>query len=94
MMNLVRVILSIVLLFCSVGALFLFIFTVSPLKKLINLSIAYNGIIFFIIYNIFLQQKESYLIEFLVMIFVVFLLNLTININIINNIMKLEENEQ
>lgn len=92
-MNFVRIFLSIVLLFCSVGSLFLFVVSNNSLKKIINLVIAYNSAIFFMVYNIFIQGKESYLIEFLLMIFIVFLLNIATSINIINNIIKSRENE-
>ena len=66
-MNIVRIFLSIILLFCSVGSLFLFVVANISLKKIINLVIAYNSAIFFMIYNIFMQDKETYLIEFLLM---------------------------
>ncbi len=92
-MNIVRIFLSIILLFCSVGSLFLFVVANNSLKKIINLVIAYNSAIFFMIYNIFMQDKETYLIEFLLMIFIAFLLNIATSINIINNIMKSKENE-
>lgn len=92
-MNIVRIFLSIILLFCSVGSLFLFVVANNSLKKIINLVIAYNSAIFFMIYNIFMQDKEAYLIEFLLMIFIAFLLNIATSINIINNIMKSKENE-
>ncbi len=92
-MNIVRIFLSIILLFCSVGSLFLFVVANNSLKKIINLVIAYNSAIFFMIYNIFMQEKETYLIEFLLMIFIAFLLNIATSINIINNIMKSKENE-
>ena len=92
-MNIVRIFLSIILLFCSVGSLFLFVVANNSLKKIINLVIAYNSAIFFMIYNIFMKDKETYLIEFLLMIFIAFLLNIATSINIINNIMKSKENE-
>lgn len=92
-MNIVRIFLSIILLFCSVGSLFLFVVANNSLKKIINLVIAYNSAIFFMIYNIFMQEKETYLVEFLLMIFIAFLLNIATSINIINNIMKSKENE-
>ena len=92
-MNTIRIFLSIVLLFCSIGSLFLFAAANNALKKIINLIIAYNSAIFFMVYNIFMQGKETYLIEFLLMIFIAFLLNIATSINIINNIMKSKENE-
>ena len=92
-MNFIRIFLSIVLLFCSIGSLFLFVAANNSLKKIINLIIAYNSFIFFMVYNIFIQEKEAYLIEFLSMIFIVFLLNIATSINIINNIIKSKENE-
>lgn len=91
--NSIRIVLAIVILFCAFGSLFLFILSKNPLKKIINLAISYNCVIFFMIYNIFIQNKEGILLEFLIMTFISFLLNISIGISIINNIIKAQNDK-
>lgn len=84
----VRITLAIILLFCIISVLFIFIFSIRPLKKIINLAIAYNAIIFLMTYIVFIHGKEEILGNFLIIAFIGFLLNIIISVGIINNILK------
>ena len=89
----IRIILSLVLLFCSMCSLFLFIFSLQPIKKIINLAITYSTLLLFVIYTVFMTEIEETTLNFLIMVFVSFILNLTLGISIINNILKAKEND-
>jgi hypothetical protein len=73
--------------------LFNFIFTRKPVTKILILAYAYNIIIFFLIYNVFLFQKEKIIFEFVTMTIFGFILNVLNGIFIINNIITHKDDE-
>ena len=83
-----RIILSILLLFCASWSLFVFAFSNRPLKKIISLAISYNSIIILMCYVSFMQNKEDLLSEFITMVFISFVLNISIGMGIINNFLR------
>lgn len=89
-MTYIRICLSILLLFCASWSLFIFAFSVKPLKKIISLAIAYNSLIIFMCYTLFIQGKEDLLSEFIIMVFISFILNISVSIGIINNFLKIK----
>ena len=86
----IRICLSILLLFCASWSLFIFAFSVRPLKKIISLAVAYNSLSIFMCYTLYVQGKEDLLSEFIIMVFISFILNIAISIGIINNFLKIE----
>ncbi len=89
-MTYIRVYLSVLLLFCASWSLFIFAFSIRPLKKIISLAIAYNSLIVFMCYTLYIQGKEDLLSEFITMVFISFILNIAISIGIINNFLKIK----
>ena len=85
-----RIALSILLLFCASWSLFIFAFSLRPLKKIISLAITYNSLIMFMSYVLYMQNKEDLLSEFVIMVFISFILNIAISIGIINNFLKMK----
>ena len=83
-----RIILSILLLFCASWSLFVFAFSNRPLKKIICLAISYNSIIMLMCFVSFMQGKEDLLSEFITMVFISFVLNISIGMGIINNFLR------
>lgn len=89
-MTYIRIYLSIFILFCASWSLFVFAFSVRPLKKIISLAIAYNSLVIFMCYTLYIQGKEDLLSEFVIMVFISFILNIAISIGIINNFLKIK----
>jgi hypothetical protein len=73
--------------------LFEFLFTRKPITKILVLGYAYNIVIFFLIYNVFIFKKEKIIFEFVTMSIFGFILNVLNGIFIINNILA-HKNEQ
>lgn len=67
---------------------FLFLFTRKPIIKIIVLAFAYNIVLFFIIYNLYLFNIENNIIDITILIIFSCLLNTLSGTFIINNIMK------
>ena len=68
--------------------LFKFLFTRKPITKILVLAFAYNILVFFLVYNMFLFDKESTIFELIILIVFSFLLNVLTGIFVINNIIK------
>lgn len=68
--------------------IFQFIFMHRPITKILILAFAYNILIFFLTYNLYLFNKEKVIFDFLILIMFSFLINLLNGIFIINNIVK------
>lgn len=77
-----------VFLFLFFILLFVFLFTRKPIMKIIVLAFAYNIILFFIIYNVYIFNVENSIIDFTTLITFSCLLNMLSGIFIINNIIK------